>query len=90
VPDAYIESFNGEFRDASLKEQLFETLAQACQEISHWRREYNVVRPHSASDRIPPGRFAAAPIGDQVVFNPGLLYRLLARQERAGLTCEVH
>jgi putative transposase len=58
--NAYIESFNGKFRDECLNEQWFETLAQARQEIAHWRRDYNEVRPHSAIGRIPPAQFAAA------------------------------
>jgi len=43
-----------------LNEQWFETLAQARQEITRWRRDYNEVRPHSAIGRIPPAQFAAA------------------------------
>ena len=58
--NAYIESFNGKFRDECLNEQWFETLQQARQEISRWRRDYNEVRPHSAIGRIPPAQFAAA------------------------------
>ena len=58
--NAYIESFNGKFRDECLNEQWFETLTQARQEISRWRRDYNEVRPHSAIGRIPPAQFAAA------------------------------
>ncbi len=42
--NAYIESFNGKFRDERLNEQWFETLAQARQEITRWRRDYNEVR----------------------------------------------
>ena len=58
--NAYIESFNGKFRDECLNEQWFETLAQARQELARWRRDYNEVRPHSAIGRIPPAQFAAA------------------------------
>jgi len=57
--NAYIESFNGKFRDECLNEQWFESLAQARQEIARWRRDYNEVRPHSSLGRIPPARFAA-------------------------------
>jgi len=42
-----------------LNEQWFETLAQARQEITRWRREYNEVRPHSSLGRISPASFAA-------------------------------
>jgi len=45
--NAYIEGFNGKFRDECLNEQWFLTLHQALQEISRWRRDYNEVRPHS-------------------------------------------
>ena len=51
--------FSGKFRDECLNEQWFETLRQARQEISRWRRGYNQVRPHSAIGRIPPAQFAA-------------------------------
>jgi len=57
--NAYVESFNGKFRDKCLNEQWFETLAQARQEIARWRRDYNEVRPHSSIGRIPPTQFAA-------------------------------
>ena len=57
--NAYIESFNGKFRDECLNEQWFESLHQARQEIARWRRDYNEVRPHSAIGRIPPAQFAA-------------------------------
>jgi putative transposase len=35
---AYIESFNGKFRDECLNEQWFQTLHQIRKEISRWRR----------------------------------------------------
>ena len=57
--NAYIESFNGKFRDECLNEQWFESLPQARQEIARWRRDYNEVRPHSSVGRIPPACFAA-------------------------------
>ena len=57
--NAYIESFNGKFRDECLNEHWFETLAQARIEIATWRRDYNEVRPHSSCNRMPPAKFAA-------------------------------
>ena len=57
--NAYIESFNGKFRDECLNEQWFETLVQARQEVARWRRDYNEVRPHSSLGRISPPSFAA-------------------------------
>jgi len=38
--NAYIESFNGKFRDECLDEQWFQSLWQARQEIARWRRDY--------------------------------------------------
>lgn len=57
--NAYIESFNGKFRDECLNEHWFVTLAQARIEIAAWRRDYNEVRPHSSCNRMPPAKFAA-------------------------------
>lgn len=57
--NAYIESFNGTFRDECLDENWFESLEQARQAIADWRTDYNEVRPHSSCGRMPPARFAA-------------------------------
>lgn len=57
--NAYIESFNGKFRDECLNEHWFETLAQARHEIAVWRVDFNEVRPHQGCGRIPPARFAS-------------------------------
>lgn len=57
--NAYIESFNGKFRDECLNEHWFETLVQARDEISVWRVDFNEVRPHTGCGRIPPARFAS-------------------------------
>ena len=57
--NAYIESFNGSFRDECLNEHWFTSLADARSEIASWRRDYNETRPHSSIGRIPPAEFAA-------------------------------
>ena len=57
--NAYIESFNGKFRDECLNENWFESLAQARETIAIWRQDYNEVRPHGTIGRIPPAAFAA-------------------------------
>lgn len=46
--NAFIESFNGRFRDECLNDQWFPSLAQARILIAAWRRDYNEARPHSA------------------------------------------
>ena len=58
--NAYIESFNGKFRDECLNEHWFKTLAEAREIISLWRQDYNQARPHSALDYQTPAEFAAA------------------------------
>lgn len=57
--NAYIESFNGTFRDECLNEHWFTSLAEARAEAARWRKDYNEVRPHSSVGRIPPSKFAA-------------------------------
>ena len=57
--NAYIESFNGTFRDECLDENWFESLEQARHAIAKWRVDYNETRPHSSCGRIPPATFAA-------------------------------
>jgi putative transposase len=57
--NAYIESFNGKFRDECLNEHWFASLPQARAAIAIWRQDYNEVRPHSSCQRMPPAKFAA-------------------------------
>jgi len=57
--NAYIESFNGTFRDECLDENWFDSLEQARQIIATWRTDYNETRPHSSCGRMPPATFAA-------------------------------
>jgi putative transposase len=45
---AFVESFNGKFRDECLKEHWFASVAEAQAVIEAWRIDYNMVRPHSA------------------------------------------
>ncbi len=59
VENAYIESFNGKFRDECLNEHWFQTVAEAQAVIAAWRLDYNEVRPHSALGDVTPATFAA-------------------------------
>jgi transposase InsO family protein len=43
--NAYIESFNGRFRDECLNEHWFTSLSHAQVVIEAWRRKYNEERP---------------------------------------------
>ena len=56
--NAYIESFNGKFRDECLNEHWFLTMAHARRIIETWRIEYNVERPHSSLGNLTPQEFA--------------------------------
>lgn len=46
--NAFVESFNGKFRDGCLNQHWFKSLEEARQIIKAWRKHYNVDRPHSA------------------------------------------
>lgn len=48
VQNAFIESFNGRFRDECLNQHWFRSLRDARTRIEDWRRHYNTGRPHSA------------------------------------------
>ena len=55
--NAYIESFNGRFRDECLNEHWFLSLAQARHIVETWRVDYNAVRPHSSLGNVTPTEF---------------------------------
>ncbi len=55
--NAYIESFNGRFRQECLDQHWFETLEEARKKIEQWREEYNETRPHSALGNKTPEAF---------------------------------
>lgn len=57
--NAFIESFNGRFRDECLNDHWFENLTVARTLIAAWRLDYNERRPHSALDYLTPAEFAA-------------------------------
>ncbi len=58
--NAYIESWNGKFRDECLNEHWFTSLEHARRIIESWRQEYNTERTHSSLGDITPAEFAAA------------------------------
>jgi len=63
IENAYVESFNGKFRDECLNEHWFVSLADAQAQIEAWRVDYNTVRPHSALDDQTPHQFAESTVG---------------------------
>jgi transposase InsO family protein len=56
--NAYIESFNGRFRDECLNEHWFTSLAHAQVVIEAWRREYNEERPKKRLGGLTPAAYA--------------------------------
>lgn len=57
VENAYIESFNGRFRDECLNENWFLTIEYARGIIERWRIDYNNARPHSSLGYLTPEEF---------------------------------
>jgi putative transposase len=56
--NAYIESFNGKFRDECLNEHWFLSMRHARQDTEGWRQEYNDERPHRSLGYETPKQFA--------------------------------
>jgi len=59
VQNAFVESFNGRFRDECLNQHWFRSIGHARQEITLWRHHYNTERPHSALGYKSPVEFVA-------------------------------
>lgn len=60
VDNAFVESFNGKFRDECLNEHWFRDLTDARATIENWRDDYNRVRPHSSLGNRTPTEFATS------------------------------
>ena len=61
--NAFIESFNGKFRQECLNQHWFLSLAEAQRTIEAWREDYNGSRPHSALGNRTPTEFATSSAG---------------------------
>ncbi len=59
LQNAWIESFNGRFRDELLNLWQFDSLLEARVIIEDWPIDYNVNRPHTAHGELCPSEFAA-------------------------------
>jgi putative transposase len=55
--NAFIESFNGKFREECLNEHWFYNLEEARITIEDWRTDYNSFRPHSSLEGLTPDEF---------------------------------
>ncbi len=58
--NAYIESFNGRFRDECLNRHRFTSIGKARDIIENRRIDYTTQRPHSSLKYQTPEAFAAA------------------------------
>jgi putative transposase len=57
--NAFVESFNGKFRDYCLNLHWFASLDDVRSTISDCRNHYNHVRPHSSLNQKPPAVYAS-------------------------------
>ena len=55
--NAFIESFNGKFRDECLSENWFKNLQDAREKIETWRHDYNTQRPHRSLQQMTPQEY---------------------------------
>ena len=59
MQNAFIESFNGKFRDECLSQHWFVSLDEARSVSEEWRIDYNERRPHRSLQQQTPAEFAA-------------------------------
>lgn len=75
--NAFVESFNGGFRDECLNEEAFASLTKARALIERWRQDYNQARPHSAHGGLTSEAMHRRAAGDRLRY-PDQLRRSLA------------
>jgi putative transposase len=56
--NAFVESFNGRFREECLNRHWFVCVEDARSKVEPWRRHYNEERPQSALGNLAPREFA--------------------------------
>ena len=59
MQNAFVESFNGKFRDECLSQHWFVSLEEARRVSEEWRVDYNEWRPHRSLQHLTPAEFAA-------------------------------
>lgn len=63
VQNAYVESFNGKFRQEFLSRRKFKNVFEVKEKLQSWIKYYNEERPHSSLDYLTPKEFADQEIG---------------------------
>lgn len=77
VQNAYIESFNGKFREECLDSHWFKNLHDARKIIESWRNDYNSIRPHSSLGGLTPLEYAEKISEENSKNQPGLTFGLV-------------
>jgi len=57
IQNAFVESFNGKFRDECLNDNWFVDIQEAQEITERWRTDYNTERPHSSLNYSTPADF---------------------------------
>ena len=70
--NAYIESFNGRFRDECLNEHWFTSLVHTQVLVEAWRREYNEERPKKGLGGLTPAQYAKRLVAERSTVTVGL------------------
>ena len=59
--NAFVESFDGSFRDENLNEEISDSREDAHPKLALWRYDYNNVRPHSSLGNPTPAAARRSP-----------------------------
>ena len=59
MENAFIESFNGRFRDECLNQDWFTDIDDARAAIEAWAKDYNESRPHTSLGGLAPQAYVA-------------------------------
>jgi putative transposase len=70
--NAFVESFNGKFRDECLNEHWFDGLQDAREKIETWRVDYNTQRPHRSLRQLTPFEYMEKAENNPLIKKPEL------------------